>query len=326
MVMDFHIDSPLGTKFIMRPFAKATGSYSGHDYLLSQIYGGSYKSTVNDPLFAVQVAMCPYDSATMPPGITTFDYAQLLLQAVGKHPTIWKPKSKITVNIDTKEHSPNVDNNVTQHTSQWGLDISAELGTDSAGTGVNFGYNQSTSRTVHDLEVYSQLYQTARDPGAGVIWDLIFTKKDGMNTSSLTPRLDALFSCNKGSFDSGRLNFMLTEKLIYWGDWAEHVDLTIGDGAGIGAGVGAVLGLGILSVPFAAVGSAIGAAIGASAGNPHKKADHNKTLADANKGDPKALVSLFQNAYAEKKVRSNSMLLSLDFDKKKVETLAKIEI
>lgn len=238
------------------------------------------------------------------------------------------PKSVAGVNrlnyIDIHNSSPTQDNQDTVHSTTWGLSAGAELGTTPSAP-INASYNQSKTWTVHDMQVYRHEFDPSSG-GTGVCWNLIFTRKDGLNLSSFSPRLDALFQCSKDKLQSGRFNFVLVERLVYWGEWNEHIDFTLGESTGTAAAIGA----GPLGPIGAGIGAIIGAIAGAAAGKPaistKSKNEHNELLDNANKGDSIALHLISDIAHGAQESSTQVVIFSLDFDKKEFTTVVQLSL
>ena len=142
--------------------------------------------------------------------------------------------------------------------------------------------------------VFRHDFDANRDQAAGATWNLIFTKKDGVNRSSFEPRLDLLFQCSKDKLQSGKFRILLVERRLYWGDWAENIEQTMEEARTIGTVAGAPL----LGLPGAVYGFFTGWFVGIAKGNPEisiwDRMSHNQQLDDINQGASDILRKLGQ--------------------------------
>ncbi|MGG5812310.1 hypothetical protein [Falsiroseomonas sp. CW058] len=345
MTNEWELHSPLGTDLALRRFVDTTGAHANIDYLIASLGNGSYASDQQNPLFIVQIGLVPLLSDLSVPMPVMTDYIGCLSDAVrvssrtGKQPP--RPSPLSAFNIDHDTMSPERENRATRHQSSWGITLGADITGSTASTltgkvAGTFSYNQSEARDVFDLELSAQSYEVQRDHCTGTIWNMVFTRKDGMNNSSFRPRCDALFSCRKESLKSGTMQFLLVERLIYWGDWAEHIDMTQIESSGIGMGIAAALTVitGGLASPLllmaaaggAAVGAVGGVAGGASPGTPQERATHNDMLDRAMKGDLMSGVGIYGQALKAGKAHEHAALLHLDFAKGEMAVLGSTRV
>jgi len=334
--------SPLGTKLNL---ARCTsGTDPTRDFLKASFGNGSYPSNSGNPLFAVQIGLIPLFFDTQAPFPVLTEWTSCITDSVISHanqvssitaanakpgakkmpyPVYPHTSNYAQFNLSQDKISPATQNDITSTTVQWGLSVGADVASDPTGT-LGADFSTEETRNISDLQVYDQIYNT---PGVsqpfGTIWQMVFTRKDGMNLSSFQPRCDVQYSCPKGSLDNGIMWYLLVEKLVYWGPWSDRV-LGTGASAGIGLAAGlagsilfSILTLGLGAPTVIAAAGAAGAGGAAAAGNDQ----HNALIDAVNQGDETQLMTMWFQAKAAGKASSNATLLSLDLTNDTLTTL-----
>ena len=232
--------SPLGTKLQLARLK--SGHNATREYLKASFGNGSYPSSSTNPLFAVQIGLIPVFGDTIVPLPLAQDYGSCLLNAAGKFatdtakvitanavaagkalaahqappapmpvPAFSQASPYSTFNLSQDEASPATQNDTTSTTVSWGISVGASVAKDPSGT-LGGDFSTSETRNISDMQVYDQIWNTPQNGQAfGTIWQLVFTRKDGMNLSSFQPRCDVLYSAPPGSLDGGTLHYLLVE-------------------------------------------------------------------------------------------------------------------